>query len=215
MTIEAVLFDLHGVLTSSPWAALASVASDDESDQAAALELMLGDYAADTDHPWHRLERGEIPMQEYGMAVMALAAEAGVTLDFSKLRGFSERIQVNDNVLARVRALRDEGYRTALVTNNVKELASGWRQMFPADELFDVIVDSSEVGVRKPNPAIFTLALERLGGIAPESAVFLDDAEGNVEGAKRAGLHAILVDDPADALAALDDLLATNGRSVG
>ena len=215
MTIEAVLFDLHGVLTSSPWAALASVASDDESDQAAALELMLGDYAADTDHPWHRLERGEIPMQEYGMAVMALAAEAGVALDFSKLRGFSERIQVNDAVLARVRALREEGYRTALVTNNVKELASGWRQMFPADELFEVIVDSSEVGVRKPNPAIFTLALERLGGVSPECAVFLDDAEGNVEGARRAGLHAILVDDPAEALVALDELLASNGRSVG
>jgi len=211
--IEAVLFDLHGVLTSSPWAALASVASDDESDQAAALELMLGDYAADTDHPWHRLERGEIPMQEYGMAVMALAAEAGVTLDFSKLRGFSERIQVNDAVIDRVRTLRAQGYLTALVTNNVKEMASGWRQLFPADELFDVIVDSSEVGVRKPNPAIFSLALDRLGGIAADRAVFLDDAAGNVEGARRAGLHAILVEDVADALTALDALLT--GSSVG
>jgi putative hydrolase of the HAD superfamily len=213
--IEAVLFDLHGVITESPWAAIASVGSEDASDQAAMLELMMGDYRADTDHPWHRLERGEIPIQEYGMAVVALASEAGITLDFSKLRSFTEGIKVHDEVLDRVRELRAEGYRTGLVTNNVKEGAASWRRLFPAEELFEVIVDSSEVGVRKPNPEIFTIALERLGGIAPESAVFLDDAEGNVEGAKRAGLHAILVDDPADALVALDALLASNGRSVG
>ena len=215
--IEAVLFDLHGVITESPWAAIASVGSDDASDQAAMLELMMGDYASDTDHPWHRLERGEIPIQEYGMAVMALASEAGITLDFTKLRSFTEGITVHDEVLDRVRALRAEGYRTGLVTNNVKEGSSSWRKLFPADELFEVIVDSSEVGVRKPNPAIFAIALERLGGVAPERAVFLDDAEGNVEGARRAGLHAILVHDVAEGLRALDALLAaeSSGRSVG
>jgi len=74
-----------------------------------------------------------------------------------------------------------------------------------------VIVDSSEVGMRKPNPAIFLHALELLGGIAPSSAVFLDDAAGNVAGAQRAGLHAILVDaaDPEPALAELDVILVT------
>lgn len=211
--IEAVLFDLHGVLTESPWAAIASVGSEDESDQAAMLELMMGDYGADTDHPWHRLERGEIPMQEYGVAIMTLAAEAGVTLDFSKLRAFGESMTIHEPVLERVRRLREEGYRTGLVTNNVREGASRWRQLFPVEELFDVVVDSSDVGVRKPNPAIFSLALERLGGIDPDRAVFLDDAPGNVEGARRAGLHAILVDEIDDALAALDALLA--GESVG
>ena len=205
--IEAVLFDLHGVITSSPWAALASVGTSDGSDEAAVLELMLGDYAADTDHPWHRLERGEIGMAEYGGAVLALAQEAGIALDFSKLRGFNDRIQVHEDVLARIRALRGEGYRTALVTNNVRE-AGAWRELIAIDDLFDAVVDSSEVGVRKPNPAIFALALERLGGIAPERAVFLDDAPGNVEGARRAGLHAIEVTDIPAALRELDELLA-------
>jgi putative hydrolase of the HAD superfamily len=208
--IEAVLFDLHGVITSSPWAALASVAGGDEgdeSDRTAALELILGDYANDTDHPWHRLERGEIPIQEWVMAVMALASDAGVTLDFSKLRGFGENIEVSDAVIERIKSLRADGYRVGLVTNNVKEASSGWRELISADEIFDVIVDSSDVGVRKPNPAIFTLALDKIG-VEPERAVFLDDAPGNVEGARRAGLQAIQVDVVEDALRDLDALLA-------
>jgi putative hydrolase of the HAD superfamily len=106
-----------------------------------------------------------------------------------------------------VRRLREEGYRLALITNNVREGSATWRALVPVDELFDVVVDSSEVGMRKPNPAIFHHALERLG-VAPHAAVFLDDTPGNVEGARRAGLAAILVEDPDAALAELDALLA-------
>ena len=206
MTIEAVLFDLHGVLTSSPWAGLAAVGTGGHS-QDEVLAVMLGDYATDTDHPWHRLERGEIGLGEYLPEVMTLAADAGVELDFNQLRGFNERIVVQDAVVERVRALRTEGYRTGVVTNNIREAAAGWRALLPVEELFDVVVDSSDVGVRKPDPAIFGVALDRLGGPAPSSVVFLDDAPGNVEGARRAGLHAILVEDQDDALAELDALL--------
>ena len=208
MIIDAVLFDLHGVLTSSPWATLASVGTGAGRTQEEVLAVMLGDYTIDDDHPWHRLERGEIGLGEYLPAVMALATEADVELDFNQLRGFSERISVHEEVLDRVRRLRAEGYRTAVVTNNIKEASAGWRALLPVEELFDVVVDSSDVGVRKPNPAIFTIALERLGVTAPERAVFLDDAPGNVDGARRAGLHAVLVEDVATALRELDELLA-------
>jgi putative hydrolase of the HAD superfamily len=110
--------------------------------------------------------------------------------------------------------LRAEGYKTGLITNNVKEASQEWRAIVPVDELFDVIIDSSEVGMRKPNPAIFLHTLELLG-VEPGRAVFLDDAEGNVDGARRAGLHAILVADPDDALLELDALLldAAKGRT--
>jgi epoxide hydrolase-like predicted phosphatase len=207
--IRAVLFDLHGVLTSSPWAALAEAGTGNGVDQETVLRVMVGDYRTDGDHPWHRLERGEIGLAEYGAAVLDLARDAGIELDFGKLRGFNDRITVSDEMVARVRRLRTEGYRTAVVTNNVKEMADAWRALLPVDELFDAVVDSSSVGVRKPNPAIFQHALEVLGGIAPNEAVFLDDAEGNVAGARAAGLHAIHVLDVDSALAELDRLLET------
>jgi epoxide hydrolase-like predicted phosphatase len=205
--IEAVLFDLHGVLTSSPWATLASVGTGGGKTQDEVLAVMIGDYGVDDDHPWHRLERGEIGIGEYLPAVLALAADAGVELDFNQLRGFNERIEVHDEVVACVRSLRARGIRTGVVTNNVKEASAGWRALFPVDELFDVVVDSSEVGVRKPNPAIYRIALDRLDIDDATRVVFLDDAPGNVDGARLAGLHAILVDDVATALRELDDLL--------
>ena len=85
--------------------------------------------------------------------------------------------------------------KTAIVTNNIREFADGWRAMLPVDELFDVVVDSAHEGVRKPDPRIFRLALERLGGTAPEAAVFLDDFHGNVAAAERLGIRGILVEE--------------------
>jgi putative hydrolase of the HAD superfamily len=209
--IEAVLFDFNGVLTTSPFTLIGELGSGDSGlDPQVVLELMLGPYDEDTDHGWHRFERGEITAAEYGLDLFERATAAGVELDFGNLREVMGRLVVHDVVVDRVRALRDEGYRTGLVTNNVKEASEQWRALVPVDELFEVVVDSSAVGMRKPNPAIFLHALELLGGIDPAASVFLDDAPGNVAGAQRAGLHAILVDaaDPVPALAELDALLA-------
>jgi len=79
--------------------------------------------------------------------------------------------------------------------------------MIPVDELFEVIVDSSAVGMRKPDPRIYHMALDQLG-VAPERSVFLDDAPGNIAAARAIGMHAILVeDDHTLAFAELDRLL--------
>jgi putative hydrolase of the HAD superfamily len=199
--IDAVLFDFSGVLTTSPWPAISASAQGD-------LELLVGPYHEDTDHPWHRLERGEITLDEWLTAVQAAAAAAGTELDLTPLQSLLSTLAVHDDVVDHVAALRADGYRTALVTNNVREGSATWRGMIAVDELFDVVIDSSAVGMRKPNPAIFTHTLDLLGGIAPQRAVFLDDVEGNLAGARRAGLHTILVDDPpAPALVELDLLL--------
>ncbi|MEY2462767.1 MAG: putative hydrolase of the superfamily [Acidimicrobiaceae bacterium] len=211
MRIEAVLFDFNGVLTTSPFTLMAELGGGAAGlEPEVVLDLMLGPYDEDTDHAWHRFERGEITAPEYGLDLLTRANEAGVEIDFASLRDLMGRLVVHDVVVERVRALRAQGYRTGLVTNNVKEASSEWRKLLPVDVLFEVIVDSSEVGMRKPNPAIFLHALELLGGIEPAAAVFLDDAAGNVAGARRAGLHAMLVDpaDPAPALVELDALLA-------
>lgn len=195
-----VLFDFAGVLTSSPWGAMAAAGQGD-------LELLIGSYELDTDHPWHRVERGELAIGEWMVAVTELGRERGVEVDFGPLQAMLGELTVHDQIVERVRRLRHEGYRLGLITNNVREGSATWRALVPVDDLFDVVVDSSEVGMRKPNPAIYHHALELLGEADPSAAVFLDDSPGNVAGAERAGLTAILVDDPDEAIAALDALL--------
>lgn len=200
--ITTVLFDFAGVLTSSPWGALAEAGGGN-------LEVMIGSYEQDTDHPWHRVERGELAIMDWVTEVTALAAEAGIAIDFGVLQALLGEMTVHTVMVERIRALRDDGYRLGLVTNNVREGSATWRAMVPVDELFEVVVDSSEVGMRKPNPAIFHHALDLLGVADPTTAVFLDDSPGNVVGAQQAGLHAIHVETPHQAIADLDALLAT------
>ncbi len=199
--ITAVLFDFAGVLTSSPWVAMAAAGGGN-------LELLIGSYEEDTDHPWHQVERGELAIADWAVAVTQTGREQGIEVDFAPLQAMLGEMTLHEPIIERVRTLRDEGYKLGLVTNNVREGSAMWRSLVPVDELFDVVVDSSEVGMRKPNPAIYHHALDQLGGVPPEHAVFLDDSPGNVDGAKRAGLHAILVADPETAVAELDALLA-------
>ena len=89
------------------------------------------------------------------------------------------------------------------------EFGDGWRALIPVDELFDFVVDSSSVGVRKPDPRIFEIALQRLGSVASGQVVFLDDYQANVDAARELGLQAITVGtDLRAAIEELDSLLA-------
>jgi putative hydrolase of the HAD superfamily len=208
--IEAVLFDFGGVFTDSPFGAAEALGAELGAPPGRLLELVFGPYHADTDHPWHRLERGELSFQQAREEILALGRAAGIDAD--PLRVF-RRLSVGgvarEAMVERARRLRRAGVRTALVTNNAREFREGWRALVPADELFEHVVDSSEVGVRKPDPAIFRIALARLGDPAPERTLFLDDFEGNLAAARALGLRTLLVpEDPAPAIAALDALLA-------
>ena len=174
------------------------------------IELFVGDYAADTDHPWHQLERGEITMAEFGLGLVQRAADAGVELDFTALRSYHSEMAAHPRMVETIARLKAEGYRTALVTNNIREAGDDWRSLVDLDALFDAVVDSCVVGMRKPDPRIFAHALEQIG-VDPAAAVFLDDHPANVAGAREAGLHGILVVDVDVALAELDELLARAG----
>lgn len=210
MTIEAIVFDFGGVFTPSPFDALRSVGEEVGATFEDALDVVFGPYDHDTDHPWHRCERGELDLETARAEIRALGAARGLEIELYDLLKYlaSDDGGVRAAVVERTRRLREQGYLTALVTNNVAEFREYWRAMLPVDELFHAVVDSSEVGLRKPDPAIYELALERLGGVAPERAVFLDDYPGNVEAARRVGMHGVVVgSDPAAALAELDSLL--------
>ncbi|UUU23964.1 HAD family hydrolase [Streptomyces sp. DSM 40750] len=97
---------------------------------------------------------------------------------------------VNEEMVAFVRSLRQDGYRTALLTNNVAEWGPRWRAQLPVDELFDVVVDSSAEGVRKPDPEIYRRLLERLPA-APHECMFVDDLEENCSTASDLGMFAV------------------------
>jgi epoxide hydrolase-like predicted phosphatase len=210
-SIDAVLFDFGGVFTASPFQAFTSAGEELGARPGQIEEIIFGPYHEDTDHTWHRLERGEITLATAQRELVAEGARHGLDLNpLEVLARLGRSGGIRAPLVERARELRRDGYATALVTNNVAELRSHWRAMLPVDELFDLVIDSSEVGVRKPDPAIYRLTLERLGGLPPERAVFLDDYASNVEAATALGIHGILVgDDLHVAIAALDRLLAS------
>jgi putative hydrolase of the HAD superfamily len=97
-------------------------------------------------------------------------------------------------------SLRDEGYRMALLTNNVREWEQQWRAMAPIDEIFEVVVDSAFVGMRKPDAEIYELCVARLG-VRAEECLFVDDREDNCAGAVAVGMTAVRYREVAQATA--------------
>ena len=208
--IEAVLWDFGGVFTPSPFHSGRRFAEARGLDFDGLFAAVFGSYHDDTDHPWHRLERGEMPLADAFAEIASAAATSGVSFDMKELFASMSDDGIDRTVVAdKVRALRASGLRMGIVTNNVREFSERWRRLIPVDELFDDIVDSSAVGVRKPNPAIYHLALQRLGVNRPGAAIFLDDFAPNVDAAIAIGLHGVVVDeDPRSALAAIDRIIA-------
>ncbi len=206
---EAVLFDFGGVFIDSPFPNLEAQSETLGLDSGHLIELTLGPLDRDTDHPWHRVERGELSMLDARVLILDLFKEAGVEADPLALlaKSVGPDVQARDSVVECTRTLRASGFKTCIVTNNVQEIRDRWRSLVPVDELFDDIVDSSEVGLRKPDPAIYELALERLGGIDAGAAIFLDDLPQNVAIAERIGMRGIVVEeDPEPALVRLRSL---------
>ena len=208
--IKAVLFDFGGVFTTSPFTAFEDMGAELGAKPGQVNEIMFGPYGVDGDHPWHQLERGEISLEQARNDILEIGRrDFNLTLDIYELLAKMPRDGGLKHLLVeRVASLKDEGYTTGIITNNVKEFSDGWRSLLPVDELFDLVVDSSFEGVRKPNADIFHLTLERLGGLDPSDTVFLDDHEANVAAANAIGMQTIHVEeDIVRAIESLDQLL--------
>jgi epoxide hydrolase-like predicted phosphatase len=213
--IEAVIFDYGGVLSTTPFAGIADFERKMGYPEKSLAQLLFGKGASPQgptehipDHDWHLLETGRLTLDEFHDRLVARSEEAlGKPLDLGIYAQFLRELGVGVHwmMVHRVRELRAEGYRTAILTNNVREWGAYWKESIPLD-LFDLVVDSCDVGLRKPDPEIFRLTCSRLE-VAPETAVFLDDTRRHVEAAREVGLHAILVRDPWDAIAELDAIL--------
>jgi epoxide hydrolase-like predicted phosphatase len=202
-SVDAVIFDLGGVLSKSGRPSdIARRYPDHDPDRV--LAILMGDYGTDGDHPWHRLERGEISLDEHRRLTAELLTAAGIEPAAPRpTTGDGRRFsfEVNIPVVELVHDLRTHGVRLGVLTNNVREFRPLWWDMLPFDELFDDVVDSHEVGLRKPDPAVYQLALARLGAEAGRTA-FLDDVRSNVAAAEAVGMVGVLVEtDPRPAVA--------------
>ena len=160
-------------------------------------------------NPLFELEVGAISEAEF-LATLERELEAGLGRPV-ELHGFAERymagLDANDELFARYRALHARGIRFALLTNNVREWEPLWRAKLPVDEIFETVVDSAFVGLRKPDPAIYAVVLERLQ-LPAAACAFVDDIAVNVEAARELGFAAVHFRSNEQAIAELDELLA-------
>jgi putative hydrolase of the HAD superfamily len=160
------------------------------------------------DHPLFMLERGEITEREFWSR---LDRHIGEGFDLTRLGElFFDRLRPNVPMIEFVRDLRGRGVRAALLTNNVREWEPLWRAKVPeVDELFEVIVDSAFVGLRKSDPAIYELTLERLGGAAADRCVFVDDLEPNCDTARDLGMAAVRFESAEQAIPEIEQAISS------
>ena len=172
-------------------------------------QAMIAATAADGVNPLYRLEMGEIPEQAF---LAALERQLADILGHEvTLHGFGERylaaLHPNEELFAYYRRLHGRGVRFAMLTNNVREWEPHWRAKLPIDDIFETVVDSAFVGVRKPDPRIYAIVLERLGLPAADCA-FVDDLERNVDAARELGFAAVHFEDTEQVISELDALVA-------
>jgi putative hydrolase of the HAD superfamily len=213
--VEAVISDFGGVLTTSmqgPFEAF---------EQATGVSLqslgqaMAAVAAARGANPLFELETGRLRETEF-------LSELGEQLTLQtgrriSLEDFGERyfahLHPNADVIAFMRRLRARGYKLAICTNNVREWEQRWRAMLPVDEIFDVVVDSAFVGVRKPEPRIYELTLEQLG-VQASAALLIDDIEINCDAARDLGMRAVWFRSTEQAIADSESALAASSAQA-
>jgi len=189
---RAIICDFGGVLTTplgnsfAAWSRESGIPLEDLGDAMAAAAERHGE------HPLFMLEKGLLDQGEFTRRLeLELGGERRLDTMVDVYFKYLER---NPETIGYMRELRDRGLRTALLTNNVREWEPTWRAMLPEiDEIFEVVVDSAFVGMRKPEPEIYTLTVERLGGgIEPADCVFVDDMAINCDAARELGMTAVV-----------------------
>ncbi len=217
--IKAVLWDFGGVILSSPFEAFNRY----EEANGLPRDFIRSLNATNPDtNAWARFERSEVGFEEFCELFEGEARAAGHHVCAAEvirlLRG-----ELRPAMVGAIERCRAAGLKTALLSNNVAPAPSAAGGVvdivdigdFPTstpDEragvlaLFDVIVESSKVGVRKPDPRFYVLACEQLG-IEPHEAVFLDDLGVNLKPARALGMRTIKVGDPDVAIKELEALV--------
>lgn len=189
--MQGLIVDWGGVLTMPIHTAIASwlkVTGVDRDHYGAVVSRWVEPAPGDSS-PVHRLERGEIAVEEFEHLLSAALAQEGSAVEAQGLIGqmFADLAIYEDSMTSLVTRARAAGVRTALLSNS-------WGNDYDRSdwhEMFDAVVISGEVGLRKPERAIFELAIARIGLPASE-CVFVDDVPHNITAAAEAGLAGIV-----------------------
>jgi len=189
-TAHGLIVDFGGVLTTSVGDAIRAFEQDEGLPQGTAFAV-LGDGYSDTDaeHPIAGLETGRLAQLDFELALAAKFAAHGHDVEAAGLVGrLLGSLAFDEATWSVVTAARSAGVRTALLSNSWGDATA-----YPADRLeesFDVVVISAEVGMRKPDAAIFELTADRLD-VAVERCAFVDDHDGNVRAAEVLGMFGV------------------------
>src|SRR5438093_1230205 len=201
--ILGVLFDIGGVVQESPLHAIARYEREHRLEPNAINRAVV---AAGEAGAWSRLERGELELAEFCTLFEADCRAFGIAVDGAALmRAIGEASAVRPRMLEAVHRLRARRRRVGALTNN-------WKKAEPAPgghalrDHFDVMIESSVVGLRKPDPRIYELACRELG-VGPGRTAFLDDIGSNLKSARALGMTTIKVSDPDVALRELGALV--------
>jgi putative hydrolase of the HAD superfamily len=208
VALRAVMFDFGGVISTSPFEAFAHL----EARRGLPAGFIRRVNATNPDdNAWARLERSEIGLEAFGEQWSEEARALGHDLDgllvLQCLAG-----EIRPRMVAAIHTCRTAGLKTACLTNNfVSEERAVSPEVARVYALFDAILESRVLGVRKPDPRFYELACEALG-VTPAESVFLDDLGVNLKPARALGMHTIKVTDPDEAL---DELGRVLGLSFG
>ncbi len=202
--IAAVLFDVGGVILSSPFDAFNLY----EEEAGLQLDTIRRLNATNPDtNAWARFERGELDPSGFATVFEEEAGRLGHVVDARRvLEGL--RGHVRPEMVEAVRRC-SQRLKTAMLTNNFRlpgQDADPRPELAAVHELFDEIIESRVVGVRKPEVRFYEIACQRLG-VEPESCVFLDDLGVNLKPARAMGMTTIKVGDPARAITELSEVV--------
>jgi putative hydrolase of the HAD superfamily len=191
--ITTVISDFGGVLTTPLVQSFAAV-QDHTGIPFEELAKAMGRIESEEGiHPLYELEKGKLSEADFLRKLGdALEPELGHRPELHRFREiYFDALHPNDPMIDLMREAKESGRRMGLLTNNVREWEPLWRSMLPVDEIFEVVVDSGFVGCRKPEREIYDLTLERMGDLAPEECLFVDDVDVNCEAARELGMSAV------------------------
>ncbi|MER7753363.1 HAD family phosphatase [Kitasatospora sp. NPDC097643] len=162
------------------------------------------------------VEVGVISEPEWGRRLARVLAEQNPGIDLSRAeletfgRQWFDGVRANPVMVRAYRYLQENGVRTGILSNNVTEWGPYWKAIIAPVGEVDVLIDSSEVGHRKPDPEIFEIAA-KTADVAPVECLLIDDVEENLAAARAQGWKTVLFRDDEQTLADLREATGLAG----